>query len=528
MFNIISEAVIRMHTRTGSQEISSLPGVYAALMQDEVEAFPSLRPHQRHAWHAFLVQLGAMAIHRAGVGELPADSAQWADLIRGLTLDYPEDEPWQLVVDDITKSAFMQPPARSKERETDYKSTVATPDELDMLVTSKNHDLKSVMATRASADDWIFALITLQTMEGFGGAGNYGISRMNGGLGSRPAFTLAPSEGPGAHARRDITALLEYRPILLAEFPMTDGGAGLLWTTPWDGTAAKSLPANQLEPFYIEVCRRIRLRAHTDGTLYGIRTSSKAARIEGKDLKGRTGDPWVPVNTKRDGLPLTLAAGGFTYKRVTEYLTEWGPPLLLRPPQSEKNSPDTMQLVARAMVRGQGKTEGYHERIIPLRHKTIRLFGRAGGTRELGDIARERIEQVGIIQRILSHAIQVFAARGDADKVSPEHRTLARPWLNKLDEIVDRTFFEDLQTEFEADDDGGRQSIRNRWLLNDNKDGVVDHARSVLHDAEDSLPCRAIYRYCARVNAEGLFEGRIRGNSGLPFLFLPEKEDNEQ
>ena len=236
MFNIISEAVIRMHTRTGSQEISSLPGVYAALMQDEVEAFPSLRPHQRHAWHAFLVQLGAMAIHRAGVGELPADSAQWADLIRGLTLDYPEDEPWQLVVDDITKSAFMQPPARSKERETDYKSTVATPDELDMLVTSKNHDLKSVMATRASADDWIFALITLQTMEGFGGAGNYGISRMNGGLGSRPAFTLAPSEGPGAHARRDITALLEYRPILLAEFPMTDA-AGRVYCGRRPGTA---------------------------------------------------------------------------------------------------------------------------------------------------------------------------------------------------------------------------------------------------------------------------------------------------
>ena len=74
---------------------------------------------------------------------------------------------------------------------------------------------------------------------------------------------------------------------------MTDVGERLLWTMPWDGTAAESLLVNRLEPLYIEVCRRIRLRAHTDGTLYGIRTNSKAARIEGKDLKGRTGDPWV-------------------------------------------------------------------------------------------------------------------------------------------------------------------------------------------------------------------------------------------
>ena len=120
------------------------------------------------------------------------NAERWAKLIRGLTPDFPGDEPWQLVVDDITKPAFMQPPARSTERASDYKNTVSTPDELDMLVTSKNHDLKSAVADQASVDDWIFALITLQTMEGFAGAGNYGISRMNGGMSSRPAFSLAP------------------------------------------------------------------------------------------------------------------------------------------------------------------------------------------------------------------------------------------------------------------------------------------------------------------------------------------------
>ena len=313
MLNLLTEPVIRMDKSSGARVKASLPAVYAALMRegDAVEAFPALRPHQRHAWHAFLVQLGTMTMHRAGLTEPPKDTDEWRSLLRRLTPDYLDDEPWQLVVDDLTRPAFMQPPARSKEREKDYKTAVTTPDELDMLVTSKIHDVKSVVATQASADDWIFALITLQTMEGFGGAGNYGISRMNGGLGSRSAFTLAPSERAGAHVWRDITALLEYRPRLLAEFPMADGGKRLLWTIPWDGTTAESLPASRLDPLYIEVCRRIRLRIRADGTLYGIRTSSKGARIEGKDLKGRTGDPWVPVNRKRDNSALDLGRRGF-------------------------------------------------------------------------------------------------------------------------------------------------------------------------------------------------------------------------
>ena len=82
--------------------------------------------------------------------------------------------------------------------------------------------------------------------------------------------------------------------------------------------------------------------------------------------------------------------------------------------------------------------------------------------------------------------------------------------------------------ELEAEDEAGRNGVRKQWLLNSDGNGVVDHARSILHDAEDSLPCRAIHRYRARVNAEGLFEGRLRGSGGLPFLFLSENEDDQQ
>ena len=525
MLNLLTEPLIRFDPPGQPRAEASLPEVYEALLADRVEAFPALRPHQRHAWHAFLVQLGAMALHQAGLHEPPPAADEWRELLRALTSDdWPGDEPWHLVVDDITQPAFMQPPARAQERQADYKSAVNTPDELDMLVTSKNHDLKAAVAAQAGADDWLIALITLQTMEGYGGAGNHGISRINGGLGNRPAFSLAPAgQSPGAHIRRDIIALLEYRPQLLADSPMIDGGAGLLWTLPWDGAPAESLLLDRLDPFYIEICRRIRLRSAPDSAsgagLRGLRATSKAARIEGKALKGRTGDPWTPVNQGRDGLPLTLSAGGFTYKRVTEYLTssDWNHPPLLKPTPAESRSDGGMQLVARAMVRGQGKTEGYHERIIPLRHKVKMAMLRRSETQELGDIAQSRIVEVGAVQRILSHAIQTFMARGDSEQASPEHRALARPWLNRLDEIVDARFFDGLQTEFEAAE-SDRPAIRKAWLHNNN-DGVIDHARLLLREATESLPCPAIYRYKAQVNAEGLFEGRLRGNAGVPNAF---------
>ena len=524
MYNLLSEPLIRMEGPGGQQDAASLPEVYSALVADKVEAFPALRPHQRHAWHAFLVQLGVIAMQHGGLCDLPREVDEWRRIIRSLTPDFVDDEPWQLVVDDISKPAFMQPQASSRDREADFKNPVTTPDELDMLVTAKNHDLKSAVAVQAGTDDWIFALITLQTMEGFGGANNYGISRMNGGLGNRAAFSLAPASGRvGAHVARDIVALTEFLPDIVEGYPHYDTveGPSLLWAIPWDGTAPESRLPTGFHPLYIEVCRRVRLKLQ-GGVLCARRTTSRAARIEGKELKGRTGDPWTPVDPKREGVPLTLGAGGFNYKRIRDYLMKWGRPVLLKPTRAERQDPTPMQLVARATVRGQGKTEGHYERSVPVGHRLKTALRGGDGMQEIGDIAEKRIEQVGIVQRILSHAIQTFAARGEANNVNAEGRKLAGRWLNRLDGAVDATFFDELQREFEAAEQD-RQVIRNEWL----RERVVGQARVLLRDAIASLPCPAIHRYKAAINAEGLLEGRLRSPNGLPFLFDTTEREEE-
>ena len=519
MYNLLTEPTIRYDQSNGGRVEASLPDVYAALMSDEVQAFSALRPHQRHAWHAFLVQLGAMAMHRAGFDTPPSDAAEWLRIIRALTPDWPDDEPWQLVV-DIEQPAFMQPPASSPEREKDYKGRGETPDELDMLVTSKNHDLKSAVAEQARADDWIFALISLQTMEGFGGRYNYGISRMPSGYGNRPAFSLTPSIHPGAHFKHDLIALIKHRQSVLDAYPMTDSGIALLWVVPWDGTKAESKLLTEMEPYYIEICRRVRLNWQ-GGRIMATRANADAKRIT--DVKGLTGDPWAPVSNNanpRGTPPAFLGPRKFNYERVVDGLLspDWKTPILLQQTRSEGD----MQLVARGMVRGEGRTEGYHERVIPLRQRTIQIFGRSGGTEEIGDIARKRIERVAVVQRILRYAVSVFAAGGRTESIPDEHRTRANSWANKLTEAVDDGFFEALQDEIDAED-ADKDRIFNEWLR-----GVVDDAHNILLGAIASLPCPEIRRHKAQVQAEGVFWGQVRGPNGLTELFQKFNVEGEE
>ncbi len=526
MYNVLKEPIFRITTPQYQRITASLPETLGLAVQDNILSFSALRPHQRHAWHAFLSQLGALALDITESTHLPTETDAWETLLRNLTPEFPEDEPWQITVEDITLPAFLQPPARLKTSSSDYKDIITAPDSLDMLVQSKNHDLKSNIATVAGLDDWVYALITLQTTEGFSGAGNYGISRMNGGLGSRSAFSLTPSLRPGAHIARDIAALLANRESVLSEYSMASDGLSLLWTIPWDGSKGDALSWQKLDPYYIEICRRIRLFLGNDGKILGRRATSKAARINAKELKGRTGDPWIPINRK-EGKSLTLAYGGFTYKRILDYLlsSDWKRPVLCDLLPQEKISADTVYLVARGMVRGQGKTEGYYERIIPLKPRTrSAAFGSSQEAQRLHDLARERIDQIATVQRFLRHAIALFAARGDSEAIKDSHWNLTNTWIRQLDQVLDSTFFDCLQEEFEAEGVEQRNNIRDEWLHNN----ALHHAFKILDSAINTLPCPSIEVLQASVAARTLFAVRLRSNQGLPHLFSKIGEESNE
>ena len=90
--NLITDSIL---TLSGGERVS-LPELFAALSRGEVRGFPALRPHQRPAWHMFLVQLGALALWTAGRADLPEDVENWSASLRKLTEDHADDAPWRL------------------------------------------------------------------------------------------------------------------------------------------------------------------------------------------------------------------------------------------------------------------------------------------------------------------------------------------------------------------------------------------------------------------------------------------------
>lgn len=111
MLNILDEPLVENAGPEGKRRRMSLPQTCEALMRGEVRTFPHLRPHQQHAWHSFLTQLAVLAVRGDGAEETPDGAEEWRRMILNLTGG--KMEPWELLVEDWTRPAFMQPPART-------------------------------------------------------------------------------------------------------------------------------------------------------------------------------------------------------------------------------------------------------------------------------------------------------------------------------------------------------------------------------------------------------------------------------
>ncbi len=518
-FDLLSEALIR----AAPCGTLSLPGVLAALARDEVESFPALRPHQAPAWRMFLGQIGALALHRGETTEPPQDEPAWRDLLRALAPEFPHDEPWRLVVDDRTKPAFLQPPVP---KGVTLSNNVETPDALDLLITSRNHDLKQAVARRADPEDWIFALVSLQTGEGFGGATNYGIARMNGGSSSRTMMALAPAPGGkgvtprlGACFHRDIRALRESRERELAAndhlgFP-AEGGLALIWVVPWP--EGEQIPLSELDIWFVEVCRRIRLRENA-GKISAAKGTSKATRIDAKAFKGVLGDPYAPVH-KTEGKSFTLGEGDFDYRRVTDLLLsgDWRLPVLARLASFDR---ETLTLVCSALSRGNSKTDGFKTRSLPLSGKVVQAIGPRQA--ELFQLARDQMGAIDAADKALAGALALAAAGGDRDKIKKETYSYASAARAALDRAADTVFFEHLWARFAAQELGdlaleAEQRRFARFLRGE--------AERVFEAALPTMPCAAAFRLRAEARARLAFFGALR--NALPEGF-PQPVDEDE
>lgn len=472
----------------------SIFAVFAALARGDVDSFPALRPHQREPWHAFCVQVAAMALIHAGEDELPGAEEDWRRLLIGLTPDWPDGEAWSLVVHDWSRPALLQPPVKSPANIADYKNRLATPDALDMLVTSKNHDVKQGRMVGARDEDWLFALVTLQTYEGFLGARNYGISRMNTGSGSRMSLGVRPAGGASAAFIRDVRRLVATA----AKRPDWRRGLPLLWLRPWDGT--ESLSFGALDELYVDICRRVRLVR--DGDALAARTAgSKIPRVAAAALQGRTGDPWAPV--KGDGsASVTPSAAGFGYRQITRLLdrNETNRPLLAEPAADDDH--EGLSLVATALVRGQGKTKGWHRRAIAF-SRNIPVGPKEQFLDRMGRVAKVRSDDAGKARGALRRALFSLMQGGPdqirLDDASSERK--AEPWTGRFEAEVDRIFFD---AAFWAEVDEHPGLHRHPWRVR-----LRGIAREIFDEAAEAAPRTDVRRIRARVRARSFLDAQL-------------------
>lgn len=510
-YNLLTEALISVRTTDDSIEWCSLPELYVLAAGDRIADFPALRAHQAPAWHMFLVQLAVLAALESG-GELPRTADDWRKALRKLAPGYDRDEPWSLCVSDWQKPAFLQPPIEKEGSRVDYKRDIKTPDTLDVLVTSKNHDLKGERMDNADAEDWVYALISLQTMEGFMGSGNYGVMRMNGGFASRPMLRVSPRGlGIGGQWLRDVQTLLVHTDSWggLAQslgIGTRDTTYKLLWMAPWDGATSSSLA--HVHPLALEICRRIRLRESAVGRIEAMGATSKSARVDAGESKGVVADPWIPIDLRdeKKGIKaFTATSEGFGYRRIVALLdaSQFKPALLQRPTVDEKRKHSSFTMTAAVLTRGQGKTEGFHLRQIEWGPSASLVF--ANDEKRLVKRAQDFLDQASLAAgKVLRPAlIQLIDGSADPNWKNPANDALARPWLAGLDVKIDRYFFVELDASFAAQETDEQASARWERVLS-------DLVRAVFNEASKGLPRKNEGRFLGEARARNLLESALK------------------
>lgn len=511
MYNLLDDPLIGVRTAAGERRMS-LSELLAGLSAGAIEGYPGLRAHQADPWHVFLVQLAASIQARFPAKPLPNEAAYWRDGL--LDLAGGKATAWQLLVEDVTQPAFFQHPwsnldAEAKDygvkrvrNQVTFDAKARTPDELDVLVTAKNHDVKMARIGINEAEAWLYALVVLQTTSGFLGAGNYGIVRMNGGFASRPIVAWVTSRQPADRFRAEVHALLDLRQQTIDTFGYAARGVVLTWLNPWNRSQHQhQIP--ELEPWFIETPRPIRLVRDAANTIVALGAASHARQIGPKTLdNGDVGDPWTPINTgdkKKGRSALTLSGDGFTPQRLTELIFEQGYELTaIQKPQLG----DGMGwFIASCLVRGQGTTEGFHRIELPVPAKARYALLHKPQREGLGQLAQKLLDDAKYAESALATALAVLAEGGpekaDFERVktwlAAERKHFGRRW--------EAMFFPTLWRG--ADED--QQAVRRDW-----QQQLVDMAHDLLEAAGQRLPFPSNRTWRAITQAQNIFLGMLR------------------
>jgi CRISPR system Cascade subunit CasA len=532
MYDLLSDPLIGVVTREGPQRLN-LPELLAALSAGRIDGYTGLRAHQADPWHVFLVQLAASIQAREPTDVLPTDAAYWR--ARLLDLADCQASAWHLVEEDVTKPAFLQHPWRSWEEDaadygiktargkTVFEPKARTPDELDVLVTSKNHDVKIARIGAEAIEAWLFALVLLQTTSGFLGQGNYGIVRMNAGFASRTIVSWSRTLNPARRFQDEVATLKAMRASVRQAFNYRECGTVLTWLTPWN-RAAHQHTLTDLEPWFIESARPVRLRVVEGGGIVALGATSQTRQIGPKTLdNGDVGDPWTPINVndkKKGRSALTLTVEGFTPQRLTDLLFQQG--FELTPVHTPPPGEGPGWFLASCLVRGQGTTEGFHQVVLPVPPKARLVLLRRESRETLGHLAQRLLTDAKEVERAMNAALAVLT-EGGPEKADFDRDAVNR-WIEGMRATYARAWEASCFPTLWRGAEEPHEDVRRDW-----QQELVNKAAALLEEAMQRLPVPANRTWRAVTQANSVFRGMLYKQSlplpGPEHRFIPDLEE---
>lgn len=172
-------------------------------------------------------------------------------------------------------------------------------------------------------------------------------------------------------------------------------------------------------------------------------------------------------------------------------------------------------LSASVLVRGEGKTDGFHEQHIRIPSRIIpRLFGPAHQRDALALLAKSAIEVSGnMLSRVLRPAV-LMLMEGGPEELDPGDSSQAwwTRYARRFESLWSNDYFPWLWSVpdvFNADEELALWARKLR-----------DHALTVLKEAEATTPRRSGRMWRARVQAERVFWRSLFSN--FPYLYLKE------
>lgn len=520
MYNLLDDALIAVRRSNGPSRVD-LPGLIAGLLDGSVLECTSLRAHQAEPWHVFLVQLAASVMARhPELTEPPRDPVFWRDQL--LALAHGERSAWELLVDDVTKPAFLQHPLPDEAALAAFKPIspkARAPDELDVLVTAKDHDVK---AARIRSDDlqaWAFAIVTYQTTSGFLGLGNYGSIRMNGGFGSRCVVSLVTSNAPPARFAEELRVVRGMRADAIAGgLGYVDRGVVLTWTTAWDRRTSH-VQINRLEPWFIEAVRPVRL-VQRHGEIVALGAGADARQIGPKSLDGGdVADPWTPINVadkKKGRSALTVGEGGWTADLIARLLFQRDveTTALQRP---REGMAGTAWLVGSVLVRGQGTTDGFHRFSIPVPANIRPRLLRSDQRDVLGKASTAFIADARAAESAIRAALAAYA-QGAPDGVDFHNDTVNR-WVKAASHAFVMRWTDKFFPILWQLADTSQDDVQIAWRAL-----LVGYARDALESSFGSIPVPGARRWRAVVAAHRILEASLHKKGLLPQHPLDSRE----